>query len=198
MPESDGVSFRTFADLYDSDPPASVLTTAQREYLLGQRALEGGGERAVKRRIRQRIEYALVDLLLLADVCPDKELEKVRPDTGERTLPTQALAAFLYRMQPENAGIAEDFIESQTPSDRDRRAAWVESDVSRGIESMIQKWEGVDADVETSITVERGEDLETLADRNLSELSRDQLDTLLYTGEIGTKEYGEAIKDQLT
>lgn len=197
MVDSDDTPLTTFAEGYGDDPPASVLTGAQREYLFGKRELEGGSERAVKRRIRQRVRVALWDLSLLARVYPNEEIEKIRPNTGESTHPTEALASMLYRLQPENGAIAEDVHKDEDPTGRDRRAAWVEGDVSRGIEKVIKQREGVDAEVETTITVERGESLEALAERDLAELSRDELDTLLYTGTITREEYAEANERRL-
>jgi hypothetical protein len=197
MVDPDEVPFRSFAEGYGDDPPAAVLTTAQREYFFGEKEFEGGSERAVKRRIRQRIQAALWDLLLLSRAYPEEEMKKIRSDDGEFSLPTKGLAAFLYSLQPEKGPITADFIDGKDPTGRDRRAEWTEGDVSRGITYAIQHREGTDVDVETSITVDRGEHLEELAEGDLSKLSRDQLDALLYTGTIDREEYARANERRL-
>lgn len=197
MVDPSDLPFSSIVERYGEDPPAAVLTTAQREYIFGQRELSGAKERATKSRIRQRIRAALLDFLILTRTCPDEEIEKIRPESGEKALASEALAAMLYLLQPENGAVAEHFIEEGDPSEVDARASWTESDVSRGIKNAIKHRENVDADVETSITVDRGVDLEELAGSDLAELSREQLDDLLVTGTISREDYAKAIEQQI-
>lgn len=186
-------------DRYDENAPAAVLTKAQREYLLGERALEGSSERAVQRRIRRRIRAALNDIFLITRAYPESEMQKARADDGERVPPREALAGLLYRLQPENAGLRSDLTgESDShEQNRDRRAAWAESDIERGIESVIHVSEQVDVDVDASIMVERGVDLEQLADRDPEHLSSEQLDRLLIHDLIPPEEYASIMKRRL-
>ncbi|WP_336344799.1 hypothetical protein [Halalkalicoccus ordinarius] len=195
MPDENGeIPFRTFGEAYH-DSPASVLTPAQREYFFGERDLTGSSERALLRRIRHRIRAASWDFLLLVHTFPHKEMEKIRTDDEDRVEPLHSLAGFLYAAQPENPLIASDLVkdgpgtEAESP---DRRAQRLQGTISRGIEQAISSREGVEADVDVSITVDRGEDLESLAEGDLSRLSRDQLDLLLHSGTISKKEYGDA------
>ena len=181
-------------DFYE-DAPASILTHSQREFLMGSRGdVTDSSERAMFRRIRQRIVTATWDLRLLVHAYPDEEMEKVR---HEGTALTTPFAEFLYSWQPEDPLLVEEVLSDDLPSGRDPRAAWVETAVSRGIERAIGYRESVDADVETAIDVERREDLDALADEKLHTLSRHQLDTLLSTGRITPEEYGRAVERQL-
>jgi hypothetical protein len=193
-----------FSEGYGDDPPASILTTSQREFLFGERELEGAQARAMERRIRERIRVGFWDLLYLARYYPLGEIEKTRPDSGETVPPFHALAGFLYYLQPEDGLVGEDMEriegEETEPLDsveRDRRASWAESDVERGIRTAIRQREGVTADVDVSITVERDESLEELAEQDLTDLSRETLDDLLIGGAISKEEYGQAVSEKL-
>lgn len=174
---------------------ASVLTPKQRDYL--NAPIEDNpdaAERAMRSRIRERIEASFQDYLLLTATYPDDELEKIFSD---ELPPQEAVIAFLYAAQPENGMIAEDAIEGESSEGVDRQGRWLESKVSRGIERSIALREGVDADVECSIAIERTEDLEELAKGDLSELPRDKLDRLLVTKTISREEYGKANEQRL-
>ena len=192
--ENEGIPFKTFGEAYD-EAPASVLTPAQREYFFGERDLTGSSERALLRRIRHRIRAASWDFLLLVRRYPTKEMVKTRTNDENQVEPFHSLAGFLYAAQPENPLIASDLLKnaSETELDSsDRRAQRLQSTISRGIEQAISSREGIEVDVEVSITVDRGEDLESLAEGDLSRLSRDQLDLLLHSGTISQREYGDA------
>lgn len=192
MADEDNPRFTSFPEGYGDDATAAVLTTTQRQYFLGEREIEGSGERALRRRIRKRIRAALWDLLLLSRTYPTKELEKVQTDDEGNIGPQHALAGFLYLLQPEDDVIIEDIDEEVDPSPRDRRAAWTEINTSRGIKRAIEYREDVDADVDVSIELERKESLDELAEGDLSQLSRDQLDTLLVADKITHEEYAAA------
>lgn len=181
----------------NDDPPAAVLTPTQREYLRGERSPDEASERAMQSRIRKRIRAGLSDFSLLVRTYPDEELRKIYSDDENRVEPLEWLVGFLYFAQPESGMIAEDVFEDRDATTRDRRAAWLESTVKRGVKKAIEHREGIEADVDVSITVDRGEDLESLAEGDLSQLSRDQLDTLLQTRAISGEEYAEANKKRL-
>jgi hypothetical protein len=185
-------------ELYEDDPPSAVLTKGQRRYLAGETDKTDQQALAIDNRIRSRLTAALTDLSLIWRTLPEEEIEKIRPDPGEQSLPTDALAAWLYRLEPENAAVKADLIEDASPEDRDRRAEWVEGDVSRGVRKVIEHHEGVDATVEASVSVDRGVSLEELADGDLSELDRDQLTTLLRERLISDAEFGEAVRARIS
>lgn len=192
-----------YGDHFD-ERTAAVLTPAQREYFFGEREPEDANLRAMKSRIRRRLRAACWDYSLLLRAYPDSEMEKFRTmpapledDDEDRLPPVPALAGFLYASQPDDGAIIEDVFDDGDPSARDRRAAWMETDVERGIAEAIHHREGIDADVEVSITVDRGESLESIAEGDLSQLPREQLDALLYTGTIDSEEYVDAVKQSL-
>jgi hypothetical protein len=182
------------SEVYADDAPAAILTRAQRRYVLGETDKTIEQQRAIDSRIRNRLVAALNDLSVIWRAIPQSEIEKIRPEPGEQSLPIDSLAAWLYRLQPENATLEADLLEDASPGDRDRRAAWVEGDVSDGIRKVIEYHEGVDATVETSVSVDRGVSLEELADGDLSELDREQLTTLLRERLITDAEFGEAVR----
>lgn len=178
------------------DAPAAVLTPAQREYFVGERQVEGASERALLSRVRQRIRASSSDFSLLIREYTNNEFDKLRPE-GKRPHPTDSLAGFLYAAQPREGMIVEDVMGDDDPPNRDRRAAWMEKIISRGVEKAIEHREGRDSTVEVSIKVDREENLKDLAEGDLSRLSRDQLDSLLYTGTITRESYAEANKRRL-
>lgn len=188
----------SIAEMYADDAPAAVLTKSQREYVLGETDYTKNQARAVESRIRNRLQAALYDFALVWRVLPEEEVEKIRPESGELSFPTDALAAWLYRLQPENATVEADLIEEASPENRDRRAEWVEGDVSSGIRKVIEHHEQKAASVETSILVEREVSLDELAEGDLTELSRERLTTLLREEKISAEEYGEAIQARLS
>lgn len=186
------------SDDYDDDTPASILTPAQREYFLGERHPNEGSKRALLQRVRKRVQASFFDVALLVHSLPSSEIEKIRPGEGEKVPPVKALAGLLYYMQPEDGLLLEEVTLGPEPDPpRDRRAAWAENDIKRGIEQAIARREGADADVDVSITVDRGESLEELAEGDLTQLPRDVLDKLLYSGVIDGERYAEANRKRM-
>lgn len=193
MERSDRLS--DIAEKYDEDAPAAVLTTSQREYVLGENDYTGNQARAIESRIRNRLKAALYDFELIWRALPDEEIRKMLSERDEEIPPYSALASWLYRLQPENTSVVPDFVEDEedTSEDYDYRAQWTAREVSKGITKAIEHREEVAATVRTSIEVERDVSLDELAERDLTKLSGDRLKTLLRTGKITPEEYGEVV-----
>lgn len=79
---------------YSDDDPASVLTPAQRQYLLGEKELSESGERALKRRIHERYRAGLKDLTLLAEY---SHLDELLVDDDRLESQLRSAVAFVYR-----------------------------------------------------------------------------------------------------
>lgn len=60
----------------DNDPPAAILTNAQREYIQGKKDYRPSTAEKTDRRIQKRIEYGLFDLRLLFEYLDQEELRK--------------------------------------------------------------------------------------------------------------------------
>lgn len=81
--------------------PRGILSSADREYLRGERDLSGSAERNTRQRIRERIQAGLADFELLWSLLPDHDLEQVfYPDDSRerqriRSWSQQALAVIL-------------------------------------------------------------------------------------------------------
>lgn len=179
----------TYAEAYE-DAPASVLTPTQREYFFGDGEPSESGKRALLRRIRQRITAGLWDFSLLVRTLPDEEIRKISDENPSG--PQDSAIGFFYAAQPRTGVINEDLIKGGNPTGIDRRARWMETKMERGIAYAISVREGVEADVDVSINVDRKQNLEELAEGDLADLSRDQLDTMLVAGIISRHEYAEA------
>jgi len=57
--------------------PASILTPTQRAYLRGETDHSGGGERALRSRIRRRVQYGLDDFHLLTEFLGESDRDKI-------------------------------------------------------------------------------------------------------------------------
>jgi len=178
-----------------ADRPVSVLTTAQREYLRGERDVDGADERMMRSRIRGRLKAAIFDLSLVANTLPRDDLDEAlsEPDDYDAVLGSSppiigrmyALPMLLYLFNRER--------EANTPDRPDgwRTGIFVES----GIESALTRM-GVGYDsVDVSIEVTRAAPLEALAERDLTSLTKPQLTQLLRAGLISGDEHAQAWND---
>lgn len=191
MPDLDQ-KLKRFSQRYADDAPASVLTPTQREYLTGQKEPSEASERAMRHRIRERLVPAMLDFELLARNLPEEELEKIRPFEGDKDLPKAGLTAWVYLMQPDYAN--ENISEEKRVQ---RAATWTEHSVKNGIELALGERKDELAEVDVAIEIDRGEDLDAIAEQPLEELPRDTLDKLLTTDRITAEEYGTEIGRRL-
>lgn len=181
--------------MQEEERPSSLMTDRQRKFLRGESELSQSGDRAARRRIRERLQAALFDVSLIHSRLPLDDIDKAfeEPDDPElgsslpltNTIPD--LIALLY--------IA--FRNSETSDSDSTHDGWfMEHNVETGIEHALNRlgvsWEVIDVD----ITIERGEPLDELADQELSSLSRDELKQLLIAGEIDSDEFAEAITEK--
>ncbi|MFC6823743.1 hypothetical protein [Halopelagius fulvigenes] len=178
---------------YLDDPPAAILTTAQREYLTGEREVEGATERMLRGRIRDRLQVSIFDLAVIVNEMSLDDLDEAlsEPDGYESNSGTTpplnarmyslATLLYLYHREGEVAG------EGQSDG-------WLTAlDIEEGIRRALTRMGVSYNDVNVSIDVDRAEDLETLADReDLASLSREQLTQLLTAGLISGDEHAEA------
>lgn len=177
-----------------SELPASVLTPSQREYLRGEQKTSDSAERAIKARIRNRLQASIFDLQLIIEALELEDIDTAlsEPDwydlelgsTPPVTNRMPALPALLYLYH------REDEREADTDGWRTQR------DVKRGIEMALTRM-GVGYDrLEVDINIVRAGDLESLAEGDLAERSREQLRQMLFEGYIDEIEFSQAIAAQ--
>ena len=165
---------------------AAVLTPAQREFILGERELEGASARNMRSRIRKRVAASVDDYALLLDHLDRGDAENALEDA-----PTDDAIAFLIR----NAIPSPDRERTQSgASDADlvEFAEYVlENAVNRAAES-----EGHPRRYDVNISP-RETDKRSAADLELSirrgNMTRDGLDRLHEQGAIFTDTYEEVV-----
>lgn len=177
----------------EKERPAALLTEAQRDYLRGEKDYAPSAERDIRSRIRERVQASMFDLALVANNLPLDDLDKAlsepdwfEPEPGSMLplgscMPRLATLLYLYNRDRE----------TQAEGQPD---GWATANaVKGGIEAALTRMSVSYESVDVSIEVDRGDDLETLADRDdLSTLSRDQLTQLLRAGLITGDEHAEA------
>lgn len=184
--------------------PASVLTPAQRRYL----ARENGGaeypngeepspaaKRAMRTRIRERLQTALLDfshILEYAD--PDDISESFTPldefkeetviDRVGSAVPGVIGVLYLGGLETEMKGVEVG-----------QNEGWhFEGTVEAGIERALNRVGVSVRNVSVNIDIDRGEDLDDLAEGDLSELSPRELRQLLLAEKITSEELGQAME----
>ncbi|QLD90084.1 hypothetical protein HWV07_14005 [Natronomonas salina] len=83
------------------DRDRGILTKSDREYLLGRKDLDGQDERNARYRIRTRLKESLLDLVLIGDKFPSRDMDQVVNDErlSNEWVPIMLIAqanAFLY------------------------------------------------------------------------------------------------------
>lgn len=172
------------------DPPASVLTPSQRDYLAGERDPAPAAERAIRSRIRNRLRASVFDYSNIFHNLSFEDIDAAftEPDELQPSVKLHHasaigdIVALLFLVERES-----EFSES-APYPGWRMEDLVEGGVSRALNRLGESYESVDV----SVTIERGEPLEELAEQELTELSHDQLRQLLFSGEITNDEFAQA------
>lgn len=172
--------------------PASVLTPSQRQYLRGERNVTDSAERAIRSRIRNRLQASVFDLQLIVDSFSLEDIDRglSEPDwydfepgsTPPVTNCMPALPALLY------------LYHRRDEQEADRADGWrTQNDVEHGIEMALTRM-GVGYDqLEVDINIVRADDLESLAEGDLAERSRKQLRQMLFADIIDEVEFSQAI-----
>lgn len=171
-----------------NDRPSALLTPRQREILrdegedIGERA-----KRTARARIRDRLKASVLDLELIVQALPLKDLDKAlaEPEGHEHDVvppvanAITALPMLLYLYNRERELGAEDYVDG-----------WVTArDVAAGICDALTRL-GVSYDyVDVEIEIERTEDLVELAEQDISELSDHHLTQLHRAGLISNDEF---------
>jgi hypothetical protein len=158
--------------------PRGILSTADREYLVGQREYEHPQSEANRKQdIRKRTVNAILDFALLAEHLPDEEREKVFNELyseDELPDPSSSIISFLYR------GLDGDL---------ERLESIVEEGIYIGANSKkIGRWSGEIADINTSIDVEqrpdRSEVIKKFEQGDADQLTPVEIGVLVRTGQL--------------
>lgn len=117
-----------------SDPPASMLTNAQRDWIRGEKEYRPSAERELRGRIRDRFAAAItVDMPLMADV-EEEKLEDFVEATDRDTLADglRSTVAFVYKVANVADLEAESIIEDGIELGRHGRADMILSRLREG------------------------------------------------------------------
>lgn len=173
----------------DDGPPAALLTPTNREYLRGEKELDGAAERALRSRIRKRIQAGLRDFSIILDRLADDDLDKVFSESVETRGGSQMpisdtisrVIAVLY------LGLPRGDDDPRKPDDDP-----VATVIATGIERALTRRGGAVASVSVEVDVELRDDLSEIAEKDLTELSTDVLEQLLFADEITPTEFANA------
>lgn len=187
----------------DGGAPSAILTDRQRRWITGEiDDISAGAERAMKSRIRERIQTGIFDINLLMRQHPVEELEKAlsEPDWYDddvtRVPPLEdaisALAGLIYLRVHElerELGQRED-----NDSDGQRTALHVRG----GIDMALARLGIAAKEIDVSIDIDRSGDLDTLVEEgDLSDVSRTQLAQLNREGKIDDETFSEVMTERL-
>ena len=158
--------------------PRGILSTADREYLVGQREYEHSQSEANrKQEIRERIVNAFQDFSLLTTQLDEEEREKVFSESlseGSIENPLASVISFLY------LGLDGDLGELETI---------IEEGIYKGANfSKVGQLSGEVADVDASINVERRPDrseiIEKFEEGNTHQLTPAEIGILVRSGQL--------------
>jgi hypothetical protein len=180
-PEID--SYSSLAEL--PERPRGILSTADREYLFGQREYEHPQSEANRKQdIRERIVNSFLDFSALALRLSEEEREKVFDELlSEHQFeePFASTISFLYLGLGEDLGKLEKIIED---------GVYIGANSSR-----IGRWSGEVADVDTSINVERQPDrseiIAKFEEGNTDQLTPAEIGFLVRAGQLNEDDLRE-------
>ena len=183
----------------DSDPQypdvtASILTPAQRKYLLGEGDVKEGSssERALRRRIRNRMMAGLSDLQILGDKWGGRDRTMVIEGLGEVS-PTFLLNRttdtidFLFSLLLEPEALAQ--LPGRVTSIEPVFESAVESAVRRAVSRRGESLENVSVE----ITIDRGPAFSEYEDVDLVDIPRHILRQMQTVNEISDEEFARAV-----
>jgi hypothetical protein len=183
----------------DSDPQypdvtASILTPAQRKYLLGEGDVKEGSssERALRRRIRNRMMAGLSDLQILGDKWGGRDRTMVIEGLGEVS-PTFLLNRttdtidFLFSLLLEPEALAQ--LPGRVTSIEPVFESTVESAVRRAVSRRGESLENVSVE----ITIDRGPAFSEYEDVDLVDIPRHILRQMQTVNEISDEEFARAV-----
>jgi hypothetical protein len=191
----------------DYDRGSAALTPAQREYLRGESDIENNSsrERAIRARLRERLRYSILDLALVQNSIEPDDLEgafedpELTEDNYQNIIHIFNQAASVFALMFDGLSRNSKYAHATTSDTEvdERMIEMFESYVSDGLEKMYNK-RGLNVEgIDVAIEVDLGDSLTELAEHDLSTLSRDELDQLLYAGEITFDEYTNALEQVL-
>ncbi|ELY78243.1 hypothetical protein C487_09454 [Natrinema pallidum DSM 3751] len=166
------------------DRPRGLLSTADREYLVGQREYEHPQSEANRKQdIRERIANAFQDFSILVSYLSEDEREKVFNDIGEDQYqdPLASIISFLYLGLDGDLGKLEKIIED---------GIYTGANISK-----IGQWSGEIADVDTSINVERRPDRSEIIEKfekgDTDQLTPAEIGILVRSGQLDADDLKE-------
>lgn len=193
------------------DPPASVLTNAQREYLQGEKEYRPSVERDVRNRIRTRVRTAFDDLRLLLEAGaaeedePPIDLSKVLADVRSGDVwPLPALLFMWATEHPMNLDTVAEMLSGEDPGgspqgEVDQITTTFDRRVEAGVTAAFEFGviDSVPLDVENELRVDVGPPVADATEDELASLPRDTLDRLFRERDLDREEYVRAIEIKL-
>jgi len=187
----------------DDSAPSAVLTDRQRRWITGEiDDISGGAERAMKARIRERIQNGVFDINLLMQQHSVEELEKAlsEPDWSDEDVThvaplenvISALAGLIYLRAHE----LERELGQREGDDTDGQRTALH--VRGGIDMALARLGVAAKEIDVSIDIDRSGDLDTLVEEGeLSDISRTQLAHLNREGKIDDETFSEVMAERL-
>lgn len=161
----------------NEERPAALLTKAQRAYLRGERTdYSPSAERDVRQRIRTRLRASVSDISLIIKEMELKEIKKAVERDGSDWSNLVALVVVANEYLPEYGTGVQGSDPPQEPE------STIRSGITTGLHRLGYTWK------EVVVKIDRGDPLEELAEKDLADLSLDEIDHLLTAGLITREE----------
>jgi hypothetical protein len=179
---------------HDEKRPAAILTPAQRELLLGTASVPNrASERAMKARIRDRVQSAILDFPIVLNHLDRSDIEAV----FEEPVEVELGATFPIRNSiPYAIGLFYlSVVEAEKKGSQPEGWRFSHT-VESGLEMALNQAGVSVEDITVDIDIERGTELEELSTSDLSEQPRRVLQQLLFAGEITDEEFVAAFQNR--
>jgi|APHM01.1.fsa_nt_gi hypothetical protein len=178
------------------DDISALLSSSQRAYLASGEDSgideKSARERTVRSRIRKRLRRSIFDLGLLHATAESRDIRKAF-DNGEIFNSTTSAIALIFDGLARAAGSSSDMSssgEESTAEHVDRKSIRMfEEYVEGGVEALYLQ-RGIELeDINVSIDIDLGREIDEIYAEELSQLDVDELTMLLQTGRITQEEY---------
>ena len=175
----------------DDDEISALLTPGQRDYLRGESDIEKGSanERAIRNRIRNRLRQSIRDLAIINEYLETRDLEQAFDliDLLEMSAPVTLLLDINSRVKQNQSNTDRGDIPSEEAIDG------FESIYSSGLRGLYIKRGYEVEEITVDIEIELGDDINEIAGKDLSEISKRQIIQLYEAGEISSQVFFDAL-----
>ena len=173
---------------------SALLTPGQRDYLRGESDIEPGSanERAVRNRIRNRLRQSISDLAIINEHLEPRDLEQAFDliDLIDFSVPISLLLDIYSRVKLDQV----DENRGTVPSDE--AIDGFEAIYAGALRDLYIKRGYAVEEISVDIDVELGENIDEVAETELSQLPNRQIIQLFEAGEIDRYEFIDALESE--